>query len=76
VRRKTPAPDPRELRERPTLTTSDVGKRLHISGDFVRAEILDGRLHAFVLRRPGLKRLFRVSEAQYENYLQRHWRPA
>ncbi len=39
--------DPRQLADRPTLTTSDLASMLEVSEAFIRAEIRAGRLEAF-----------------------------
>lgn len=39
--------DPRQLGDRPTLTTSDLASMLEVSEAFIRAEIRAGRLEAF-----------------------------
>ncbi len=82
---RSPAPaarerrDPRQQAPRedgtrasdPRLTTRDVADRLGVSTNFVVEEIQDGRLEALVIRRPGVRTVYRVAEAALEDYFRR-----
>jgi len=57
--------------DRPSLTSRAVADQLGVSQDFVVGEILDGRLRASVLARPGKRRIYRVSPRELEAYKRR-----
>lgn len=56
----------------PRLTTRQIADRLGVSTNFIIGEILEGRLEATVLRRPGVRTVYRVAEVALEDYLRRH----
>jgi excisionase family DNA binding protein len=56
----------------PHLTTRDVADRLGVSTNFVVEEIQAGRLQALVIRRAGVRTLYRVSDANLDTYLARY----
>lgn len=56
------------------MSTTEVAKRLGLSSEWVRREILAGRLGAQVLKRGARRRIYRVSETQLTAYLQRYGR--
>jgi excisionase family DNA binding protein len=58
------------------LTTRDIADRLGVSTGFIVGEIRDGRLAALQLRRTGKRTVYRVSEADFDAYVARHWMPA
>jgi hypothetical protein len=57
------------------MTTTDVGRALGMSGEYVRGEIRDGRLKANALIRAGKRTVYRITPSQFEEYKARHWRP-
>jgi hypothetical protein len=58
------------------LTTAQCGGRLGTSPDFVVGEIRDGRLAALVIERPGLRTVYRITEAALKTYMTKYrWTP-
>lgn len=55
------------------MTTADVGTRLGVSAQFIRGEILDGRLKANVTKRK-VRHVYRITEEQFAEYEATHWR--
>ena len=65
VRRRLEARSGRRATD-PTLTTGAVARRLGLADKgFIRAEILEGRLAATIIRLPGRKAIYRISEADF-----------
>lgn len=60
--------------DNPLLTIGEAAARLAVSPDFIRDEIDAGRLVAHVFQRPGERRMFRISERDFQTYLARNWR--
>lgn len=54
------------------MTTADVARELGVTSEFVRGEILDGRLAANVIRRPGKRTVYRVTRAHLDAYQTKH----
>lgn len=61
------------------LTTAECAAALGVTPRYIRAEILDGRLHADVIQRaPGRNRTrgnrcYRVYQAEWQVYLAHYW---
>jgi hypothetical protein len=58
----------------PPLTTGDCAKCLGVDTSFVVGEIDDKRLRASHMVRPGGRRFFRISAADFLAYVGAHWR--
>jgi hypothetical protein len=55
------------------MTTADVARILGgVSSEFVRGEILAGRLEANITKR-NLRNIYRITPEQFESYRSRHW---
>ena len=57
----------------PWLTTARCASLIGMTTDFVRGEIQDGRLRAYVIRRPGKRAVYRVRSSDFTDYLRAHW---
>jgi len=57
------------------VTTTEVGRALGMSSEYVRGEIRDGRMQANVTVRAGKRTVYRITPIQLEDYKARHWRP-
>lgn len=56
------------------MTTADVARELGgVSSEFVRGEILAGRLEANITRR-WLRNTYRITREQFDQYRVKHWR--
>jgi hypothetical protein len=56
------------------MTTADVARALGgVSSEFVRGEILAGRLDANITRRRQ-RNTYRITSEQFEEYRSMHWR--
>jgi len=54
------------------LTTTQVAARIGTSSEYVRQEILRGRLVAQVLASASGRRIYRISEAELRRYRERY----
>lgn len=57
----------------PRLSTSVCAARLGVTPKFILGEIVDGRLSARVRTRPGVRAMYRISEAAFDMYVRRFW---
>jgi hypothetical protein len=58
------------------LSTAKCAAIIGVTTDFIRGEIIDGRLRAYIIQRPGKRRLYRVRDIDFRVYLQAHWKHA
>ena len=59
----------------PTLSTADCARIINIDGidtGFLVGEILEGRLAATIVRRPGKRNVYRIAPADLAAYQERH----
>jgi len=56
------------------MTTADVARDLGMTSEYVRGEILDGRLQAVWIERPGKRTVYRITPDQLAAYKARHCR--
>lgn len=55
------------------LTTRQCATRLGLTTpEFIVGEILDGRLCALVIERPGMRRIYRVKASALQTYISRY----
>ena len=60
----------------PWLSTRQAADIIGMDADFVRGEVLDGRLRAIIIQRPGKRRVFRIRAADFSIYMLKYWRHA
>jgi excisionase family DNA binding protein len=61
---------------RPWLSTRQAANIIGVDTAFIRGEIRDGRLRAYVIRRPNMRAVYRVRRSDFEVYLRTHWKRA
>ena len=56
------------------MTTREAAEILGVTSEYIRLEVLDGRLKATVTCRKT-KRMIRFTREQFDEYLKNYWRP-
>lgn len=63
------------MTKRHMLTTKQCGDAIGMSPQYIRCEILDGRLKAIISKPAGRQRAkYRVAPEDFEVYRQTHWK--
>lgn len=57
------------------MTTTQVARDLHVSSEYVRGEILAGRLSALIIDRPGKRAVYRITPEQLARYKDTYYSP-
>jgi excisionase family DNA binding protein len=55
------------------MTTADVARQLGVSSEFIRREIVDGRLRANTANRDGKRKVYRITPEQLTAYRATYW---
>lgn len=55
------------------LTTGDCAHTLHVTSEFIRGEIKEGRLPAMTFKRASGRTKYRIDAEDFRRYIEQYW---